>query len=299
MAAAVEHATSPVFAGLTPAQVQKFHEDGYLAIPNFASKQQVAAMIDRANQLVAAFDPSSSQRSVFSTQEDQKHAKDQYFLQSASNISFFFEEKALDGQGELQTPKALSINKIGHAMHDLDPVFRAFTRSQPVAAVLQSLGYIRPLPVQSMYIFKQPNIGGEVMPHQDSCFLYTDPPSCIGLWLALEDANRSNGCLWGFKGIHKQGLARRFRRLPEGGVGFDNPAPSYDLQQFEPIECEAGSGLAAPFAGNCLTAAFTTRTGSAGGQRDQQRHAGWSQLSRSRQQCIIICRCIPVFQETK
>lgn len=50
--------------------------------------------------------------------------QDQYFLQSASNISFFFEEKALDGAGELQTAKALSINKIGHAMHDLDPVFR-------------------------------------------------------------------------------------------------------------------------------------------------------------------------------
>lgn len=79
------------------------------------------------------------------------------------------------------------------------------------------------------------------MPHQDSTFLYTDPPSCIGLWLALEDATRSNGCLWGLKGVHKQGPARRFMRLPEGGVGFDRPAPQYDLSQFEPIECAAGT----------------------------------------------------------
>jgi ectoine hydroxylase-related dioxygenase (phytanoyl-CoA dioxygenase family) len=42
------------------------------------------------------------------------------------------------------------------------------------------------------------------VPHQDSTFLYTDPPSCVGLWLALEDATRANGCLWGLKGIHKQ-----------------------------------------------------------------------------------------------
>jgi len=32
-------------------------------------------MIARANQLVAAFEPNSNQKSVFSTQEDQKHSK--------------------------------------------------------------------------------------------------------------------------------------------------------------------------------------------------------------------------------
>lgn len=53
----------------------------------------------------------------------------------------------------------------------------------------------------------------------------------MGLWLALEDANRDNGCLWAIKGIHKQGLSRRFKRLPEGGVGFDGPAATYDLSQ--------------------------------------------------------------------
>ena len=79
------------------------------------------------------------------------------------------------------------------------------------------------------------------VPHQDSTFLYTDPPTCTGLWLALEDTTRSNGCLWGLKGVHKQGLSRRFKRLPQGGVGFDGPPAEYDLSQFEPIECAAGT----------------------------------------------------------
>ena len=39
-------------------------------------------------------------------------------------------------------------------MHDVDPVFRAFSRSEKIKDVLRSLGYQRPLPVQSMYIFK-------------------------------------------------------------------------------------------------------------------------------------------------
>eukprot|EP00879_Flechtneria_rotunda_P007875 GHRR01008251.1.p1 GENE.GHRR01008251.1~~GHRR01008251.1.p1 ORF type:complete len:333 (+),score=97.86 GHRR01008251.1:181-1179(+) len=241
--AALQHEACSTFKGLSEAQIQQFHEDGFLPIPGFADDQQVAGMISRANKLVDGFDPEAENRrySVFTTKEEQTHAKDAYFLDSASEVSFFFEEKAFNENGQLRQPKALSINKMGHAMHDLDPVFRAFARSQPVAAVLQSLGYRRPLPVQSMYIFKQPNIGGEVTPHQDSTFLITDPPSCIGLWLALEDANLTNGCLWGLKGIHKQGIARRFKRLPQGGVGFDGPAAEYDLSQFEPIECPAGT----------------------------------------------------------
>ncbi len=39
---------------------------------------------------------------------------DQYFLDSASNVSFFFEEEAFDAGGGLRQAKALSINKIGH-----------------------------------------------------------------------------------------------------------------------------------------------------------------------------------------
>ena len=41
-----------------------------------------------------------------------------------------------------------------------------------------------------MYIFKQPKIGGEVVCHQDSTFLYTKPESVVGFWVALEDATK-------------------------------------------------------------------------------------------------------------
>ncbi len=59
---------------------------------------------------------------------------------------------------------------------------------------------------------QQPKIGGEVRPHQDSTFLRTDPPSVVGLWWALEDATKQNGCLWALPGAHAQGVARHFIR---------------------------------------------------------------------------------------
>ncbi|RVX12459.1 Phytanoyl-CoA dioxygenase [Vitis vinifera] len=89
-------------------------------------------------------------------------------------------------------------------------------------------------------ICQQPGIGGEVVPHQDNSFLYTEPPTCTGLWLALEDATILNGCLWAIPGSHKNGLVRRFIRGDEG-VYFDQPSPSYDDKDFVPVEVKAGS----------------------------------------------------------
>ena len=74
-----------------------------------------------------------------------------------------------------------------------------------------------PLMVQSQYIFKQPAIGGKVVAHQDSTFVYTSPPSCIGFWVALEDASIENGCLMAIPGSHCAGLgSRRFVRNLDG-----------------------------------------------------------------------------------
>ncbi len=44
----------------------------------------------------------------------QASTTDDYFLESANNISFFFEENAFQEDGKLRQDKALSINKIGH-----------------------------------------------------------------------------------------------------------------------------------------------------------------------------------------
>jgi phytanoyl-CoA hydroxylase len=68
-----------------------------------------------------------------------------------------------------------------------------------------------------MIICKQPEIGGAVPPHQDSTFLYTDPPSAVGFWYALEDATVENGCLSFLPGSHKgAAIEKRFVRKGDG-----------------------------------------------------------------------------------
>ena len=245
---------------LTEAQLEEYNDKGFLAIPNFASPDEISSLQQSGLALLDTFNPESI--SVFSTRNQTKKT-DQYFLDSANNVSFFFEEGAFDDDGNLLHPKNLSINKIGHAMHDIVPEFRSWTRNNPkIAALLRSLGYRRPLPVQSMFIFKQPGIGGEVIPHQDSSFLATDPLTVMGLWLALEDATLDNGCLWALPGSHKHGIYRKFLRNPtDDSVSFSGELPAEILAEndtdnnsnsgnggngiskskFEPVEVKVGT----------------------------------------------------------
>lgn len=199
---------------LSSEQIEHFQHDGYLVLDGFKSPADIAGLRQRAMEMVDAFNP-GTRRSIFTTRE-QALATDAYFLASAEQACCFFEEEAFTDDGELRQAKELSINKIGHAMHDLDPVFDAFSRGPELAAVARDLGLVQPQVWQSMYIFKQPGIGGEVGWHQDATFLHTDPISVTTFWFALEDASLDNGCLWVEPGGHRSPLRELFVR--DGGA---------------------------------------------------------------------------------
>lgn len=194
-----------------------FERDGFLVLEGFLSGAACDALIERAGEIVRAFRPETY--SVFTTRE-QARRSDDYFLESGGEIRCFFEEDAFGPGGALERPVEQAINKIGHALHDLDPVFSRASRDPRLAALAAELGLERPLLLQSMYIFKQPFIGGEVTAHQDHTFLWTDPPSVVGFWFALEDATLENGCLWALPGGHREPPRRRFHRAP-GGTAFE------------------------------------------------------------------------------
>ncbi len=230
-------------ARLTPDQVDSFRRDGFLVLPGFAAREACTEVKSRAEALVDGFD-AEAHRSVFTTNEQTRHSDDE-FLSSGDRIAFFFEEGAFADDGSLQVPKAQAINKIGHALHDLDPAFERFSYTPELAAVAVDLGLSDALALQSMYIFKQPHIGGEVGCHQDATFLFTEPMTVTGFWFALEDATLENGCLWAAPGGHRGPLRRLFKRMPDGhGTEFEEldatplPTPPDDLV---PLEVEAGT----------------------------------------------------------
>jgi phytanoyl-CoA hydroxylase len=195
-------------------QIDAWHREGYLALPGFKPEADLAAARARALAIVEAFDPAQG-ASRFSTR-DRSLVADRRLLDSADQVHCFFEEEALDEQGRLRVPKAQSINKIGHALHDRDPVFDCFSHGPALAELAADLGLQQPQVWQSMLIFKQPHIGGEVGWHQDASFFVTDPITVTTFWFALEDATLDNGCLWLEPGGHRGPLRERY--VCEGGT---------------------------------------------------------------------------------
>ncbi|KAI9671900.1 MAG: hypothetical protein M1817_003445 [Caeruleum heppii] len=222
--------SSPLHSGLNSSQIETFQKDGFLIIPSVLSPSTISSLLCETHSLLDEFSIEDHPMTRFSTGEGgeaTEHVGDDYFLNSGDKIRFFFEEDAFDSSGALTRPKEQSINKIGHSIHTLSPAFRSLTLSPYHAALTTSLGFRNPLVLQSMVICKQPHIGGRVPPHQDSTFLYTDPPSAVGFWYALEDAGGANGGLSFWKGSHlRRGIRKRFVRKEVGGTGFEDVQPS-------------------------------------------------------------------------
>lgn len=209
---------------LSPEQVEFYHKNGFLLIEDFWGEGVVETLKNRIESIVSTADLTNV-KTVFSTKE-QARRSDEYFLTSGREIRFFWEEKAWTADQQLIDVPINCINKIGHGLHDLDSEFEKVSYDARIGAICRDLGQQKPQPVQSMYIFKQPKIGGEVCAHQDGTFLFTEPQTCIGFWWPLHDCTKENGCLWAVPGSHFDGVRRRFRRV----------APEIMATEFEPKE---------------------------------------------------------------
>jgi len=224
---------------ITSTELEQYQRDGFLVLEGFVAANTCELLRARAAELVTEFDPGGT-ISVFSTTA-QNHVRDNYFLESGDKIRFFFEEDAFFEDGTLKQSKERSINKIGHALHELDPVFSEFSKTPEIKALVADLSIESPLLLQSMYIFKQPKIGGEVTCHQDSTFLYTEPQDIAGLWFALEDATIENGCLWAIPDGHKLGLKSRWVRTATGMEFEIFDSSPWREDRLVPLEVSQGS----------------------------------------------------------
>ena len=229
--------------GLSKEQVETFYRDGYVLFKNFCSAEECDQLLTRCHQIIRETDLSQHPRVIFSTDKHQQTGED-YFITSGDKVRFFFEENAFDEEGKLKYDRVACMNKVGHALHALDPVFKEFTFSHKFKTICSSLAMKHPAVVQSMCILKPPNIGGKVGPHQDSSFLHTVPKRLVGFWLALEDADAENGCLWFAPGTQNKELTLRLRRTndPSGPpTKVEGTAPEVAEELYQIAEVKKGT----------------------------------------------------------
>lgn len=217
-----------------------FDANGVAVVPGFLSAEEVSALNAQIGVIVEQqrlAEASRKAKTFFTTNEQARHTDDE-FMESAHSIRLFYE-----------VHDAAVVNKVGHALHVLDPVFREVSYSQKVRDLVhKDLRLKCPVPVQSMFINKASQTGGRVDAHQDSTFIISEPDTCHGLWFALADATIENGCLFAEPGSHKKvpSVARRFVRQTDAatgafvGMSFDKQA-EYSLSECVPLEVTAGT----------------------------------------------------------
>ena len=146
-----------------------FKQHGYAVLPEFFTHEETEEIQREMGKIIVdKADEIRESKAVFTTSEQVENLSKttDYFLDSASKISFFYEEDAFDKDGNLKQNLEESLNKVGHAMHDLNSKFEKFCYSDKIKTICSDLlAYKSPVCVQTMYIFKSPKVGGEVNPH--------------------------------------------------------------------------------------------------------------------------------------
>lgn len=248
---------SSIETRLSDLNVTQFWRQGYLWIRGFASAGEVAAMRTSMGDLIdnwhlpergapgaAAF------RSSMSLRNGDEEKDYTYMLDSATKSTVFVEPGAVDVEAGVLRPgvtKRSAVRKVAHALHLTPGPFRDFSISEKVSAAATALGLRKPAVAQSLYRLAPPLAAG-VDRHQDSTMLYTDPPTCLGFWVALEDTDQTNGCLRVREGSHREPIRERLVR--RGGsegksvqLVFENlendsvPAP---IEVFKALEAKSG-----------------------------------------------------------
>lgn len=120
-------------------------------------------------------------------------------------------DKPLPGETLRETEKRLL--RI-HMMHDRIPLWERWMLHPRVLDVVQALIGPDVLAMQTMMFIKGPGSDGQGF-HQDSFYIPTFPDSLIGAWIAVDKADKQNGCLWMTEGSNVEPIYP-----PANGYGY-------------------------------------------------------------------------------
>lgn len=146
-----------------------------------------------------------------------------------------------------------------HFPHKISPLIKDFSSNIKVAEILTGIISPNVKCMQSMLFMKAPGKTGQSW-HQDEYFIPTRDRSLTGAWIAIDDADIENGCLWVIPSSHKQGVIQK--RIPYKGDEFADVEVAdigpYKNSDFVPVEVKAGSVVF--FNGYLLHMSYKNRT---------------------------------------
>jgi ectoine hydroxylase-related dioxygenase (phytanoyl-CoA dioxygenase family) len=140
-----------------------------------------------------------------------------------------------DGQPEQLVAKVFRLHR--------DPVFAAFATSSAVLDIVNDLIGDSLDCFLSQFIFKNPGAWGQPW-HQDSYyFRFTPARPIVGVWLAVTEATRENGCLSVLPGSHREPVHEHVPdRRPGANYGYVEIV-DHDMRAAVPVPMDPGDLL--------------------------------------------------------
>ncbi len=112
--------------------------------------------------------------------------------------------------------------------------------------------------MQSMLFVKSEGKPGQAW-HQDEYFIPTRDHSLTAIWIALDDANVTNGCLWVLPGSHRAGVIYPEREIDDLRFDCTTEAYQFPYRDEDSVPLEVSAGAAVIFDGYLLHRSLPNR----------------------------------------
>ncbi len=150
---------------------QSFDRDGYIVIRGFLSNTELTGLKDELNRYITRRVPELPRTDVF--YEDRN------------------DESTLKQMARIKEHDALFANLIC---------------SKKWKELAEALLDDDAVPQELEWFNKPPRIGKPTPPHQDGHYFMIEPNEAVTMWLALDPADESNGCVRYIPGSHRRGI---------------------------------------------------------------------------------------------
>jgi chlorinating enzyme len=147
-----------------------------------------------------------------------------------------------------------------HFPHKISEVILNFIKHKKIAEILSVIISPNVKCMQSMLFVKAPGKRGQSW-HQDEYYIPTRDRSLTGVWIALDDADIKNGCLWVIPGSQKEGYIRK--RIPNINDAYaDNQTCELTpyMEENDAIPVEVRKGDVVFFNGYLLHSSLQNKT---------------------------------------
>jgi phytanoyl-CoA hydroxylase len=175
------------FGAITEEHIEFFHDHGYLSVENAFTQAEIDDALAGLLDLIDGANP------------DFKEIQ--------------FEAEARDRLATIPREEKQDLVRKLMSFAEYEPRLKALSAHPALLATVTRLIDAPPVLFQDMALLKPPMIGREKPWHQDNAFfnLAMDAP-IVGVWIAIDEAMRENGCMHVIPGSHRHGPVPHFQR---------------------------------------------------------------------------------------